>query len=191
MSTNRDIYLFVVDLLERKKDSDTSLAEYLRNVQTLLSHHADTEGLTPEQFMRALEKAYDRAEPRDIESPSEGFSATHQYLDAQIEDLEQMKRDGVFENKYAYFGVSAESGRYWYNSHTGAYLECGLAGSFGGWEPDDDSGRAFVPGEVMAMGDDGELKAVAPEEIERPRFELSVIPWEDIEEFLWCGANYE
>ncbi len=191
MSTNRDIYLFVCELIEEHKDSDTTLAEFLRNLKNLFAKHADKEGLTAQQFMNGLKAAFSPVTPVATDSVTEGFASVHEYLEAQIEDLEQLTRDGVYENKYAYFGISAESGRYWYNFHISSYLECGMAGSFGGWEPGDDSGRAFVPGEVMAMDEAGELKPMAPEDVERPQFEMEIIPWDEIEEFLWCGANYE
>ena len=191
MSTNRDIYLFVCDLIERNKASSISLVEFLRNLKSSFSNHAAQEGLTPAQFMQSLEAAYEPAEPSEVASVTQGFASVSQYLANQIEDLDQLTRDGVYEDKYASFGLAADSGRHWYNFHPASYLECGLAGSFGGWEPEDDSGRDFVPGKVMAIDESGKLVPVDPKDVERPKFEMEVIPWEDIEEFLWCGANYE
>jgi hypothetical protein len=71
------------------------------------------------------------------------------------------------------------------------YIECGLAGSLGGWEPGDDTGRQLVSGEVAVFAADGTLQNQNPEEVEQPVIALPLLTWADLKGFLICGQIYE
>jgi len=77
-----------------------------------------------------------------------GFRAT---LIRQIVDLREMDDNSTLKNEQRYFGMSAPRKSYWYNFDPIGYLECAMAGSFGGWEPGDETGRQFVPEPVALL----------------------------------------
>ena len=72
-----------------------------------------------------------------------GFSGTT--------DLHEMDENDTLKNEQRYFGVNAPRKSYWYNFDPIGYLECATAGSFGGWEPGDETGRQFVPEPVALL----------------------------------------
>ncbi|MEM8534122.1 MAG: hypothetical protein AAGF95_24965, partial [Chloroflexota bacterium] len=109
----------------------------------------------------------------------------------QIVDLREMAENGVFANQYRYFGVNAPRGSRWYNFDSVGYLECAMAGTFGGWEPGDTSGREFVPGTVAVLADDGSIQDANSEDIPRDHHEISTVSWEELKDFIICGQIYE
>ena len=98
---------------------------------------------------------------------------------------------GTFANEYRYFGVDAPSGLRWYNFDPCTYLECAVAGTYGGWESGDDTGRDYVPGPVAALNDEGKIVSRDPREIEDPIIVVNQITWDDFSEFLRAGQWYE
>ncbi len=66
-----------------------------------------------------------------------------------------------------------------------------MAGSFGGWEPSDESERDFVPGPVAVLADDGSIQDVNPQDLPRPQFEMRVVTWDQFKDFICCGQIYE
>ena len=72
-----------------------------------------------------------------------------------------------------------------------AYLECAAAGSLGGWEPGDPTGRDFVPGQVAVMDSEGNVQSVDPQNIDRTIVDISQLSWEQFQDFLVCGQIYE
>ena len=76
---------------------------------------------------------------------------------SQIADLADFADQGPLD-EYAYSGVNAPRppdcvrATYWrwYNHDPQGYLECGMAGSLGGWDEDDDL-RKPVPGPVVPL----------------------------------------
>ena len=66
-----------------------------------------------------------------------------------------------------------------------------MAGSLGGWEEGDDSGRSYVPGEVACFDPEGKVVSCDPRELDRPRIEVPMITWEMFSDFVCCGQNYE
>ena len=89
-----------------------------------------------------------------------------------------MDEIGALASELRYFGVNSPRGGYWYNFDPCSFIECGMAGSFGGWQPGDNTGRDYVTGEVAEMS-------------KNPVFAMSSIPWDAFREFLWCGQHYE
>ena len=102
-----------------------------------------------------------------------------------------MDAAGTLRDDMRYFGVDAPRGARWYNFDPATYLESAMAGTFGGWEEGDPSGRVPVPGEVAVFGVDGSVTSPDPREEGSPIFEIDVVSWEAFEEFLEAGRAYE
>ena len=207
---NRDLYLSVADLVARNAGNGRSLEDFLRALRAALeSHHAEP-AITPAQFVAALEAGFsDPVAERDAgwrledlsggadDSPADA-AAVDRILKCQVLDMEDAEVSGALADEYRGFGrsvgrpegtVRATAG-YFYNWSPRTYVECGIAGAFGGWEPGDDTGRVLVSGEVAVLTGEG-IKSVPAEEIESPVVELSLLSWEQVADFLWCGQNYE
>lgn len=102
-----------------------------------------------------------------------------------------MAEAGTLAYEYRYFGIDAPGGSRWYNFDLLTYIECAMAGSLGGWEPGDPTGREFVPGDVAVVDSQGDLQVVNPQDIERPIIEMAHISWEEFKDFSECGQMYE
>ena len=63
----------------------------------------------------------------------------------QIVDLREMRDAGMLAKKWIELGIDAPRGGRWFNFEPVQYLECAAAGSIGGWEPGDATGRANPP----------------------------------------------
>lgn len=196
LQTNRDLYCIVTDALKRRSRTARSLEAYLSRLREML---ASREGcpMTTEDFARALDSAFlgpapvaDLAALREL-AGDERMPAWHRQLAQQIVDLREMAEAGILEDEYRYFGVNAPSGARWYNFDPHTFVECGLAGSFGGWAPCDDTGRAHAPGKVAVVGEHGELTTANPEDLEEPIVSVQTISWDALAEFLWAGQCYE
>jgi len=205
---NRDLYLAVADLLARNAGNTRSLGEFLRTLRAALEPYYAEPALTPEQFVAALESAFTGAvPPRDPAWREEDLSADDDPQDAaavdrvlrcQVLDMEDAEASGASRDEMRAFGLAVgrpegtlrATADYFYNWDPQAFVECGLAGAFGGWAPGDDTGRMLVPGNVAVLTDDG-VTSVPAEEIESPVVELPSLTWEQVAEFLWCGQNYE
>ncbi|MCK6510845.1 hypothetical protein L6R29_12865 [Myxococcota bacterium] len=201
LQTNRDLYLAIGRLRSEYKGLTRSLEEYLRALLGISQGYAQEERLSVEAlwsmlsgalggeaapFEEAWRERYDqRAEEGD---DYRGWRAT---LIRQIVDLREMEEAGLLAKEDRYFGMSAPRGAHWYNFDIFAYLECAMAGSFGGWQQGDSTGRVLVPGPVSVMEESGEIATVDPQDIEQPIVALSSITWEDFEDFLMCGQIYE
>lgn len=199
LSTNRDLYVAISALIKERKDDRRTLEEYLRALLRLAEQHAGQPALDPAALLDLVTAAF-TAEPAPFdpswlgltpEESASGYQAFRGALIAQIVDLVEMDKDGTLANEHRYFGVDAPRGARWYNFDPRTYLECAMAGTIGGWEPDDDTGREFVPGEVAVLDEDGELTAVDPEELHEPPRPLSELSWELLTRFLHAGQAYE
>ena len=183
LQSNRDLYLSIEKLVEDYRSSHRSLEEYLRAMLQGAQRFADHESLSlqdfygliwesftaqPAEFDEAWREQYDQLSNR-----SDNFCGWQATLIQQIVELREMKENGTLEDEYRYFGVDSPRNSRWYNFDPSGYLECGMAGSFGGWEPDEDSDRQFVPGLVGVLVGDGSIQAVAPQDLPRPQFDLS------------------
>ncbi len=204
--TNRDLYLAVSQLIVQYRESARSLEEYLRALWNVGHAHRAQPALTPDEFFGVLAEAFD-AEP---ESPSEefwrglaetlyahdrahlpGFEGWEARIVRQIVDLREMAEGGQLADKLRYFGIDSPRGSRWYNFDPCTFLECAMAGSFGGWEEGDDTGRGYVPGEVAVLGPDGQITGADPRDLDDPVVPLGEISWDQFSDFLGAGQWYE
>ncbi len=192
MNTNRELYKSVEGLLKEKKGQSIPLLEaYLSALIRRASRFANRESVSLEEFFSLLRDAFDGPGETMPYSASPGFQKWKLQVEQQIEDLQQMARSGQLQDERRYFGISAPSGRQWYNFDPCAYIECGAAGSLGGWVEGDETGRTYVPGQVACMRSDGAIASCDPRDLDRPPVGIHEITWEMFSDFAWCGQNYE
>jgi hypothetical protein len=158
LRSNRDLYQFVAALAEPAEVRP--LEEYLRALWALVREHREEAALDLDTFAGLLSRAL-TAEAPPYDGGWQGAAAWEQTLLGQIADLRAMADSGTLDDEQRQFGVDAPGGGRWYNFDVGTYLECGVQGAFGGWDPDD-----------------------APVALQR-------IGWDDFESFLACGQFYE
>jgi hypothetical protein len=133
---------------------------------------------------------------RQQSEPADGADATsfegwESFVLRQIVDLHEMAEQGLLKNELRYFGINSPRGQRWYNFDPCTFLECAMAGSYGGWQPGDDTGREYVPGPVAVLGDDGRITTSEPQDVADPIVSLRDISWDDFRSFLGCGQWYE
>lgn len=199
--TNRDLYLAIGALSAQHRCDDRSLEEYLLALHRLTESFRNRDGISLSDFCRLLSDAF-TAEPSgfdetwrdaydtlDIHFP--GFSGWQATLICQIVDLREMAENGLLADEYRWGGVSAPRGNQWYNFAPASYIECAATGSVGGWEPGDDTGREFVPGECIVTDASGQICAANPQDIERPVVRIETVSWDLFKDFLGCGQEYE
>ena len=197
MRTNRDFYKAIETLLnERRSKPDISLEEYLSSLHSRarqLRHHkelplAAVYALIADAFSPAPDCPDEAVE---IEGIPEGYIGWDSIVRGQIRDLRQMRENGQLNDKLRYFGIKAPSGQQWYNFDPCAYLECAAAGSMGGWEEGDQTGRQYVPGHVAVFTESGNFASCDPRELHKPPKEIVGVSWDQFKDFLWCGQHYE
>jgi hypothetical protein len=196
MKTNRDLYKGIESLIHQNRDQPAlSLEAYLSNLLRRMGPMAHKEALSLDEFFQLLQDSFDDSRGVSEEIATEtippAFQELKEALVRQIQDLHAMAENKQLEDPHRYFGITAPSGQYWYNFDPYAYLECGAAGSIGGWEEGDDTGRMYVPGQVVYLDTDGKLNSCDPQDLDRPPIEMPVITWEMFADFVWCGQNYE
>jgi hypothetical protein len=202
--TNRDLYLAVGRIIKANRESSRSLEMYLRALRQLgISRHTQ-DAIAGEEFAAFLgdafviEPAHDGAWSEEEalaaggqpESAAE-FTGWLVAITSQIVDLREMDEAGQLADKMRYFGIDSPRGHRWFNFDPCGYLECAMEGSVGGWEPEDESGRTFVPGEVAALDENGQLVTMQPEDVPRPVYEMGAVTWAMFGEVLWAGQCYE
>lgn len=168
--TNRDLYLAIGELLKLEEKNQCSLETYLLALLSLGQDYQHHKTLTPDEFLGLLGKAFhtmplpfdDAWRKQDYDPKLEGFAAWQHRIIYQIVDLREMAENNTLNDKMRYFGIDAPRGARWYNFDPCTYLECGLAGSFGGWEEGDDKGREYVPGPVVVLGESGKMESADP-----------------------------
>jgi hypothetical protein len=193
ISTNVDLYQRVMATLEARKGSTVSLESYLRRIWELITERKGSQPLGLAEFVQLLDDAFEGrpgVEVREFEA-AVGADGWQGQLARQVVDLHQMAEAGTLADEMRFFGIDAPSGARWYNFDPQGYIECGLAGSVGGWTPAANGNRQLVPGPVAVMNADGSIGTAKPEELEEPIIPMQHIPWNDFEEFLWAGQNYE
>jgi hypothetical protein len=201
IKTNRDLYLAISQLIEREKKSVRTLEEYLRALLGLAGRYRVETALPVAQFFALLDGAFTvevggfnpewKSLYPDLHEESEGFEAWQATLIRQIVDLREMAEEGMLADPYRYLGIDSPRRRRWYNFDPYTFLECAMAGSYGGWQPDDETGRLYVPGPVLVLGEAGALESRNPEALEEPVFFLPEITWAEFCEFLLQGQYYE
>jgi hypothetical protein len=201
IQTNRDLYLAVAALASTHQAAERALEDYLRALLALAEQHSSQKVLSLGEFYDLLAGAFTAGDPafderwrkdHDFhENEASGYPGWRSTLVGQIVDLREMDEDDTLRNEYRYFGVNAPRGSPWYNFDPLTYIECGLAGAFGGWEPADSGGRQLVPGEVAVIGPEGEIETRDPADIESSVFSMPDIDWNDCLRFIQCGQWYE
>lgn len=195
MKTNRDLYKSIASLLKEKSEKPLPfLEDYLSNLLALSQRFADRNELNLEECFSLLREAFDEGTISTVpiaNSSVPAFKIWQTQIEKQVQDLKEMAQQGQLENKYRYFGISAPSGRYWYNFDPYNYIECGVAGAFDGWAEEDDTGRSYVLGPVACLDPDGKITSCDPRELDRAPVEIPSVTWEMLIEFAWCGQNYE
>jgi hypothetical protein len=201
LDTNRELYLAITRLAGEHKEGKRSLEVFLlallrkaeafkarRSLTLAEVHDLISAGFThdPASFQDAWRHAYD-----GLPAEEEGYAGWHATLVRQIVDLREMDESGALEDKMRYFGLTSPRVTSWYNFDPCGYVECAMAGSFGGWEPGDATGRSFVPGLVAVLAEDGSMVAVDPATLERRVSVLPEISWDQFKDFLVCGQIYE
>ena len=164
IQTNRDLYCFVAELAKRRAGSSVTLQAYLANLGELARRSCERGALSLSEFAHLLQAAFESATP-GVESsrhPAEGYVAWEQRIAEQVRDLSEMKEAGTLHNEYRCFGVDAPRGARWYNFDPSTYLECAAAGTFGGWQEGDESGRSYVPGLVAVIDASASLPRWTP-----------------------------
>lgn len=190
--TNRDLYVRLVDAGRRMNDADRGLAEFLHAWWAVGRTLADHDRFEPDEVAAMITTA---ATLTPAPLPPGWRTARYPFVEAsviyadweaiifsQLADLADLADAGPLSD-LAYFGldiprpVGAEraTGDRWYNFDPRGYLECGLAGTFGGWD-EDDGIRANVPGDT--------------EPTSRPHH-LDPISWTDLAELAYCGQICE
>lgn len=197
LKTNRDLYKSIAELISRQKGTSCTLEQYLCTLLISSAKFRHKEDIALIEFFELLVEGFQarNTSPSLDEECPEGVVPAYLEWQAmicrQITDLRQMAEAGLLKRDDRYFGLSAPSGRYWYNFDPLSFLECAAAGSLGGWEEGDDTGRQFVPGMVVAYDDSGKLVECDPRDLREPVEHIAQLSWEDFEEFLWCGQSYE
>jgi hypothetical protein len=199
--SNRDLYLAVAGLIERHRAGERGLEEYLRALWRLAQGCRDRPALAVTEFIDLLDGAFTlpaapfeeawRSRHAQEGTITTGFAGWEARLVRQVVDLREMAERGLLDNEMRYFGINAPRGSRWYNFDPCTFLECATAGSFGGWQPGDDTGREYVPGPVAVLGEDGRLTSRDPRDIPNPVVPLVAVSWEKFRDFLGDGQWYE
>lgn len=190
LRTNSDLYLAVVTLGESEPAKCRTLDEYLRAFWLAGYDYRDAATLSPGDFLGLLATALDGPAPpfdpfwaKEDLSHTDGvdpFTVWARTLRAQICDIRELAKDGLYENPNRHHGVTAPRPYgvehrpipdRWCNFDITSYLECGVEGAFGGWRPEFDG--AVVDGEPCE-----------PLQLER-------LPWGELTKFTICGQSYE
>jgi hypothetical protein len=201
LQTNRDLYLAISDLSKQYKDCDRSLELYLLAGLDRSATFSDRDALTLSELYELIASGF-TSKPASFddawldqygELPHEdnGYAGWRATIIRPIVDLREMEECGTLKNEMRYFGVSAPRKSYWYNFDPLGYLECAMAGSFGGWEPGDESGREYVPGPVAVLTNTGSIQSVNPEDLLNSTFEMPSVGWAHFKDFVICGQIYE
>jgi hypothetical protein len=198
---NRDLDSFVAALVAEREKHARSLEEYLRALRAAGAAHREAEVLSLSCFAGLLEAALRAEAPpfdpawltmdQGAQADASGYARWERAIRAQIVDLHEMEQAGLLANEMRYFGIDAPRGARWYNFDPFTFLECGVAGTFGGWEPGDATGRDYVPGPVAVLDEQGHVTAVDPRTLADPIEELATITWDTFIDFLESGQSYE
>ncbi len=198
MRTNRDLYLSIAELVQSSRDNPRSLETYLRCLSAQAAPFAAAPGMPLATFFSLLraslaaETEPKAAMPANVGEPNPGGTSYEDWqalIARQIADLSEMREAGTLDQ--AFFGIAAPSGSIWYNTSVSGFLECAAAGTFGGWQPGDDTGRKLVPGDVAYLKEDGSIGSAPASAFEHPIRNIDVVTWEEAIDFLWCGQTYE
>ncbi len=196
-ATNRDLYVRLVGAGERMNSDGRGLEEFLR-AWWLVSRPLSGRGRLDLDTVAAMVAAAATVQPpplpaawrtarfRVVDEP-DGYPDWEAVVQSQVADLADFADQGPLD-EYAAFGVDAPrppgsvraTGDRWYNFDPRGYLECGMAGSLGGWD-DADGLRRAVPGPVVPLTPE-------PDPGERA---VDALSWADLAHLAICGQQYE
>lgn len=178
--TNRDLYAQLT-ALGIKRDLETYLRALLAGARRFSDREPD-----PDEIVALLRDA-GSGEPAEFDDawlarpPSwheqprpDGLARVESILIGQIADLRRMRDNGQLADDHRYFGLDAPGGGRWYNFDPSSYLECGVAGSTGGTDDDDELELVTPP------------TPVADDDEQRTRF-----GWHGLCALLCAGQSYE
>lgn len=143
IATNHDLYLAVEQLTVQYREHPRPLEEYLRALWGVAYRYGENEAFAPDEFFELLAEAF-TAEPEpfgenwgdfydfDDEFNLTDFTGVETRLARQIIDLREMAAAGQLDNEMRYFGIDSPRGSPWCNFDPLTFLECGMAGTFGG-----------------------------------------------------------
>ena len=201
LTTNRDLYLAIEALSKTHSGCTRLLEHYLLALLDSSQRFSDRNNLSLAEFYDLVSSSFTRDAPAfssdwrdqydDLPHEKDDYTGFRGTLIRQLVDLREMDENGTLKNEQRYFGVSTPRKSYWYNFDPLGYLECAMAGSFGGWEPGDDTGRQFVPGPVTVVADDGSIQTANPEDLHQPTVQMPLVTWEQFKDFIICGQIYE
>lgn len=166
--TNRDLYLAAQTLLKSATNNGT-LERYLGKLYCCSTALSKLNTVSLDQFFTLLEHSFADMQTSTEEIGSEqsqGYIRWENTIRRQIAALREMEVDRTFQNELRYFGTASPGGEAWYNFDTQTFIECGLAGAFGGWGEPDEAGQPPVK-------------------------EIENLSWDDLTRFLECGQYYE
>ncbi|HJP80499.1 MAG TPA: hypothetical protein VJ914_39880 [Pseudonocardiaceae bacterium] len=191
--TNRGVYQRILDAT---RDVSRSLEEYLRALWRLGSGQKASATVPAALFgdlviqaIRAPAPPFDdtwRSTDFDLGATGSEFDAWERVILSQIADLRDFAEGP--EQQFPELGVDvprrpADGNRAnplrWYNHSVRSYLECAMAGAFGGWDLGDGV-RKSLPDPA------GQFHPEPPEAILLPP-----LSWAEMTEFLICGQTYE
>jgi hypothetical protein len=194
--TGRDLYRRLVDSGREMQATGRTLGEFLRAWWSVGRLFADRERLEPDAVAAMVAasatvepppmRAAWRTTPYAFAPEPSSYSDWERIVLSQIADLADLADAGPLSPN-AYFGVDiprpagsvrATGGR-WYNFDPEGYLECGVAGSLGGWDEADGT-RVAVPGPVTPL-------ATEPDGARA----LGALRWDDLALLAVCGQAYE
>jgi hypothetical protein len=200
LTTNRELYLAVIELATTKAEAQPSLEAYLLTLRQLGMQYEANDSISLDDFFSLLRDAFSiQPPPFDATwvnqhvtyTEDKGFPGWLATITSQIIDLHEMAESGGLQNEMRYFGVRSPRGSHWFNFDPCGYLECAMAGSIGGWEPGDESGRSYVPGPVAVLDKDDQVVTMNPEDVPRPVYPLPTVSWELFRDMLDSGQHYE
>ncbi|MBO0871274.1 MAG: hypothetical protein J2P15_22195 [Micromonosporaceae bacterium] len=197
--TNRDLYLRLLTAADRIRAAGRSLDEFLRAWLVVGKVVADRTRLDLDTVAAMVTAAATVPPPplpaawrtashpdADIDDASATFDSWQSVIRSQVADLADLADQGPLDQD-AYFGIDLPrplgrrraTARRWYNFDPHGYLECGMAGTLGGWDTDDGQ-RVPVPGPVdpTVPEDPGE-------------YTVDSLTWADLTLLAIQGQRYE
>ncbi len=183
--TNRDLYQGVKALNPRWAADQPPLNDYLRSLWQISRSHASappTAAQLLDWCIAAFTEPPPAFDPAWLELKWPGwdqenvtFADWERLIFCQIADLQRMTDDGTLSRPDRYYGIDAPSGVRWYNFTPLSYLECGISGTFGGYQTSEVI--VLIPSE--SGSDDSKI------------YEMPPLTWADLCQMLVCGQQYE
>ncbi|GAA4245383.1 hypothetical protein GCM10022255_012520 [Dactylosporangium darangshiense] len=196
-ATNRDLYRRLVAEGVRIRGSGRDLAAFLRGWRLAGRAFDGREWLEADEVAAMIvaagtldpgadDPAWRSAQYEYVEEPAT-FAEWEAIVLSQLADLADFAEQGPLD-PMASFGTDAPrpegcrraTMRRWYNFDPRTYLECGVAGTLGGWD-EEDGLRIPVPGPYTLLRPE-------PEPGHHP---VGVLGWDVLAELARCGQEYE